>query len=52
MALVNASIDGNGAAIFPSSGVAAPARRLAQPHFHPHKSHDNTFREPEIKTPQ
>ncbi len=51
MALVNASIDGNGAAIFTSSGVAAPARGVAQPHFRPHESNDNPIREPQFKTP-
>ncbi len=52
MALVDASMDGNGAVIVTSSGVAAPARGVAQPHFHPHESHDNPFREPQFKTPR
>src|SRR5660398_87255 len=51
MALVNPSIDGNGDAIFRSSGVAAPARGVAQPHFHPHESNDNPFKEAQFKTP-
>lgn len=52
MALVNASIDGNCATVFPSSGVAAPARGVAPPHFYPHESNDNPFREPQFKTPK
>ncbi len=51
-ALVNASVDENGAAIFTSSGVAAPARGVAQPDFHLHESNDNPFREPQFKTPR